>query len=36
MFKPFDTQEDLINYKKELSEYDMSFIPPQNSRSQEN
>ena len=36
MFKPFDTQEDLINYKKELAEYDMSFIPPQNSRSQEN
>jgi len=36
MFKPFDTQEDLINYQKELAEYDMSFIPPQNFRSQEN
>jgi len=36
MFKPFDTQEDLINYQKELAEYDMSFIPPQNYRSQEN
>jgi len=36
MFKPFDTQEDLINYQKELAEYDMSFIPPQNFKSQEN
>ena len=28
IFGPFYTQEDLLKYKKELEEYDMSFIAP--------
>jgi hypothetical protein len=28
MFSPIYTHEDLLEYKKKLEEYDMSFVPP--------